>query len=90
MKGQGRGQEAQKKINRNVKNSPPHEGETETGVKGHLSTGREVEGHLSTEIRGQGHQDSETGVVTPHHQNIRKYIEKKKDIETVINRDTET
>ena len=64
------------------------EGHLRTEVKGHQITGKEVKGHLSTKRKAQGHQVTE--VKTPHHQNIGRNTEKRKDIETVINRDTET
>ena len=64
------------------------EGHLNTEVKGHQITEKEVEGHLSTKTKGQGHQVTE--VETPHHQNIGRNTEKRKDIKKVINRDTET
>ena len=60
-------------------------------VKGHLSTGKEVKGHLrQTETKVQGHQVTEIEVVTPHHQNIGRNTEKRKNMKTVTDKNTET
>ena len=59
-------------------------------VKGHLSTGKGVKGHLSTETKVQGHQVTEIEVVTPHHQNIGRNTEKRKNMKTVTDKNTET